>query len=134
CCVKRPTRSDRTRPEARGSITNRSIHEALERDMADVLAFAEQRDGQIGGSAREAMSTAARIAGQLGGRAHALTLGGPGLAANAGSLGRYGAEVVHVGEHDALADYNPDAYAGVLADRIREGGYAAVVFSATTLA
>src|SRR5690606_32356652 len=88
CCAKRPTRSSRLGR----LVENRSIHEALERDMADVLAFAEQRDGQIGGSAREAVSTAARLAASLGGRAHALTLGGSGLSAAAGSLGRYGAE------------------------------------------
>lgn len=101
--------------------------------MADVLAFAEQRDGQIGGSAREAVSTAARLAGSLGGSAHALVLGGPGVGQDGGALGRFGAAVVHVGAHDALAEYNPEAYAPVVAARIREGGYAAVIFPATTL-
>ncbi|HKJ02601.1 MAG TPA: electron transfer flavoprotein subunit alpha/FixB family protein, partial [Longimicrobiales bacterium] len=40
---------------------------------------------------------------------------------------------VEVGEHEALAEYNPDGYAQVVADRIKAGGYAAVVMSATTL-
>ncbi|MEX2472736.1 MAG: electron transfer flavoprotein subunit alpha/FixB family protein [Gemmatimonadota bacterium] len=101
--------------------------------MADVLAFAEQRDGQIGGSAREAVSTAARLAGSLGGSAHALVLGAPGISAAGGELGRFGAAKVLVGEHETLGDYNPEAYASVLAARVKEGGYGAVIFPATTL-
>ena len=101
--------------------------------MADVLAFAEQRDGQIGGSAREAVSTAARLAGSLGGSAHALVLGAPGIEAHAGDLGRFGAAVVHVGQHDALGEYNSEAYASVVAAHIKAGGYGAVIFPATTL-
>lgn len=101
--------------------------------MADVLAFAEQRDGQIGGSAREAVSAAARLAGSLGGSAHALVLGAPGIAGQAGGLGKYGAAKVLVGEHEAVGEYNPEAYAGVVAARIKDGGYGAVIFPATTL-
>ncbi len=101
--------------------------------MADVLAFAEQRDGQVGGAAREAVSAAAELATGLGGSAHALLLGGPGAGAGAAELGAYGAEVVHVGEHEALGDYAPDAWARAVADRVRAGGYAAVVFPASTL-
>ena len=47
--------------------------------MADVLAFAEQREGQLGSAAREAVGVAAGIAESLGGTAHALVLGAPGL-------------------------------------------------------
>ena len=101
--------------------------------MADVLAFAEQRDGQVGGSAREAVSTAARVAASLGGSAHALVLGSAGASAGAGSLGQFGAAKVLVGEHEALGDYNPEAYASVVSARIKAGGYAAVIFPATTL-
>ncbi len=38
-----------------------------------------------------------------------------------------------MGEHEALHEYNPEGYVGVVADRIRQGGYGAVVFAATTL-
>jgi electron transfer flavoprotein alpha subunit len=101
--------------------------------MADVLAFAEQRGGEIRGAAREAVSAASRVAPGLGGQVHALVLGGPGVGAGASELGRYGAAVVHVGEDPALADYNADGYATVVADRVRSGGYCAVIFPATTL-
>jgi electron transfer flavoprotein alpha subunit len=101
--------------------------------MADVLAFAEQRDGEVRGVAREAVSAAARVAPGLGGQAHALILGAPGIGAAAAGLGRFGAAVVHAAEHPALAEYNAEGYATVVADRVRSGGYAAVIFPATTL-
>ena len=101
--------------------------------MADVLAFAEQRDGEIRGSAREAVSLAAKLAEELNGSARALVLGGPGIAGSAGALGAHGAAVVEVGEDEALADYHPEGYAAVVAERIRAGDYGAVIFPATIL-
>lgn len=99
--------------------------------MGDILAFAEQRSGQLRGTAREAVGTAARIAATLGGNAHALMIGAPGLSGSAGSLGSVGAETVRVAEHDGLGDYIPEAYAEVVAEVVRSGSYEAVVFSAT---
>jgi electron transfer flavoprotein alpha subunit len=101
--------------------------------MADVLAFVEQRDGQVGGASREAVSTAAGLATEMGGVGRALVLGAPGIASAAGGLGGFGAESIAAIEHDALADYNPEGYAGLVADHVRGGDYAAVVFPATTL-
>lgn len=101
--------------------------------MADVLAFAEQRDGEIRGAAREAVSAAARVAPGLGGQVKALVLGGPGVASTAADLGRFGAAAVEVVEHEALADYNGEGYAAVVAERVKDGAYGAVIFPATTL-
>ena len=101
--------------------------------MANVLAFAEQRDGELRGTAREAVSAAAEVAVGLGGEAHALVLGGPGITAAASDLARFGAASILVGEHGAFGDYTPEGYAPVVADRISNGGYAAVVFPASTL-
>jgi electron transfer flavoprotein alpha subunit len=101
--------------------------------MANVLAFAEQRDGEIRGVAREVTSAAARIATELGGEAHALLLGGAGIAGAAGALGQVGAAVVAVGEHEHLADYHPEGYAQVVADRVKAGDFGVVLFPATTL-
>lgn len=101
--------------------------------MANVLAFAEQRDGVIGSAGREAVGVAHSLAAGMGGQAHALVLGGANAVTAAEGLGALGAESVAVGQHDALSDYNPEGYAGVVAAHIREGGYGAVVFSATTL-
>jgi electron transfer flavoprotein alpha subunit len=101
--------------------------------MADILVFAEQRDGKVGGSAREAVSVAARLAGSLGGGVRVLVLSAPGPVAGAHELGRFGASVVTVAEHEALGDYNPEGYTEVASEHIRDGGYAAVFFSATKL-
>jgi electron transfer flavoprotein alpha subunit len=101
--------------------------------MANVLAFAEQRNGEIGGPAREATSVAARVASGLGGEAHALVIGGPGMGAGAADLGRFGAAAVAVAEHEALRDYNPEGYVQLVVDRARGGAYDAIIFPATTL-
>jgi len=101
--------------------------------MADVLAFAEQREGQIGSAAREAVGVAAGLAESTGGSAHALVLGGPGLSESAAALGAVGAAAIAVGEHEALAEYNPEGYVDVVVKHIRDGAYGAVVFPATML-
>jgi electron transfer flavoprotein alpha subunit len=79
------------------------------------------------------MSLAARLAAGSGGSAHALVLGAPGASAGAADLGRYGAATVAVGEHEALGEYHPEAYASVLADRLRGRAYGALLLSATVL-
>jgi len=101
--------------------------------MKDVLAFVERRDGRIGGAGFEVVSVAARLARALGGSAHALVLGGAGTRNAVADLARYGAATVHVGEHDALQDYSPEGYAPVLVERARQGGYAAVLLSASAV-
>jgi electron transfer flavoprotein alpha subunit len=101
--------------------------------MADVLIVAETRDGRIIGASREATAVAAGLASSLGGRAEALVVGGPDTSTEATALGRFGAATITLAEHEALADYQPEAYADVVVERVRAGDYAAVLFSATTL-
>jgi electron transfer flavoprotein alpha subunit len=101
--------------------------------MADVLAFVERREGRMGGVAFEAMAVASRVARALGGSAHALVLGGAGSSGGVAELGRFGAASVTVGEHEALGDYSAEGYATIVADRIRQGGFGAVVLSATAI-
>lgn len=101
--------------------------------MANVLAFAEQREGELRRVAGEVVGAAAGLAQAAGGNAHALLLGGPGIEDAAGELGRYGAEAVHVGSGDALAEYNPDAYASAVTAFVRAGEYSTVLFPATSL-
>lgn len=101
--------------------------------MANVLAFAEQRDGQVGSAAREAVGVAASLASSMGGSAHALLLGPSGVGGAAASLAEVGAAAIAVGEHDALAEYNPEGYVDLVVDHVRAGDYGAVVFAATTL-
>ncbi len=98
--------------------------------MGDVLAFAEQRGGELRGVSHEIVSAASTLAASLGGAVHAVVLGGPGIA-GAEAVGDFGAVRVLVGEHEALKQYVPEAYAEALASVVRGGDYAAVLFPAT---
>ena len=97
--------------------------------MANILAFAEQRGGELRKVALENVTAARALADATGGEVHALLAGASGIAAKAEQLGKYGADVVLVCEHDALRDYNAEAVAALAADRIKSGGYRVAVFS-----
>ena len=98
--------------------------------MANILAFAETRAGSPRKVALEAMTAARSLADATGGgEVHALILGSAGIAEKAKQLGGYGADVVYVVEHEALANYSPEVAAATAADRAKQGGYRAVVFS-----
>ncbi len=97
--------------------------------MANILAFAEARNGELRKVALEAVTTARRLADATGGEVHALLVGAPGIAAKAEQLGKYGADVVIVSEDAAFTQYNPEATATLAADRIKSGGYRAAIFA-----
>ena len=96
-----------------------------------VLAFGESRSGELRKVANEAATAARALADSAGGEAHVLLAGAPGIASKAEALGRFGADVVVVVEHAALADYNPEALASTIAERVKTGGYRAVAFVAS---
>ena len=101
--------------------------------MANVFAFAESRGGEVRKAGLEAVTAARQIADQTGGgEVHALLAGAPGIAAQAQRLAEVGADVVYVVEHPALAQYDAESLAATVAERVKSGGYRAVVFSATT--
>jgi electron transfer flavoprotein alpha subunit len=93
-----------------------------------VLAVAESRGGELRKVANEAATAARTLADAVGGEAHVVLAGAAGIAAKAEALGRFGADVVAVLEHAAFADYNPEALATSIAERVKAGGYRAVVF------
>ena len=99
--------------------------------MANILAFAEARGGDLRKVAFEAVATARGVADALGGEVHAVLVGAPGIVAQAASLGASGADVVIVVEHPAFAHYNPEATSALVADRIRSGAYRAAIFAAS---
>ena len=104
--------------------------------MPNVFAFAESRGGELRRVALEAVAAARTLADGLGGggEVHAMVVGAPGIGQAASEqLGRHGADVVFVVEHEKLAQYNPEAVAATVADRVRAGGYRAAVFSASAL-
>lgn len=100
--------------------------------MANVLVFAEVRGGELRKVALEAV-TAARALADLsgGGSVHAVLAGGAGIAAKAGALAEYGADSVLVLEHAGFTQYNPEALAATLAQRLGSGTYAYALFSAS---
>lgn len=99
--------------------------------MGDVLAFIEQREGTVRGVAGEVLSAGAGLAEGLGAGLQGLAVGAPGLAGAAEGMGRFGAARVRVAEHPDLGRYAPEAYARVVAEEVRRGGYDVVLFPAT---
>jgi electron transfer flavoprotein alpha subunit len=100
--------------------------------MPAVLAFAETRAGELRKVAPETVTAARQAADSSGGgEVHAMLIGPPGVAARAEALGRYGADVVIVVEHPALARYNPETFAATVTERLRSGDYRAGFFSAS---
>ena len=96
--------------------------------MANILAFAESRGGELRKAALEAVTAARALADASGGEVHALLVGAPGIAAKAAALGEHGADVVVVVEHAGFERYNPEATAALAAERVRAGGYRAALF------
>lgn len=99
--------------------------------MADVLAYAEARDGKLGKAAREALSTARRMADELGGEAHAVAVGGSGLAEAVTELADFGADKIFVAESERLQNYDPDAAVEAIAGLQGSTGYGAILFPAS---
>ncbi len=99
--------------------------------MPRILAVAEQRDGKIRKVSEEVVSAARTLGEAATADVDALLFGPAGAAAQAGSLGKFGAARVLVSESDALK--SPDVAAQLIADTIKAGDYFAVVFAATSL-
>ena len=99
--------------------------------MADVLAFAEVRDGQVGKAARETVTAARSLADDLGGSVHVVALGDDGTEASAATLGEFGADRVMVAEDASYGLYQPDAATAALVAAIGAADYAAVIFPAS---
>ncbi len=100
--------------------------------MPNILAVAEQRDGQLRRASLEVVTAARKAADALGGEVHALLIGAGDTAAMAAELGHYGADAVLAGESAALAQYAPEAYARAVADAAG-AGYWAIFFAASSV-
>ncbi|MEO5511087.1 MAG: electron transfer flavoprotein subunit alpha/FixB family protein [Longimicrobiales bacterium] len=100
--------------------------------MANILAVTEQRDGSLRRISEEVVSAARTLAEQTGGVVHAIVIGPAGMSSAVTQLAKFGAEVIHVVENDALKGYSPDGYVHAIADHIRSSDYFAVLFGATT--
>ncbi len=100
--------------------------------MANVLVFAETRGGELRKVALEAVTAARALAEQSGGgQVHAVLAGASGIAPKADALAMHGADSVLLLEHAGFAQYNPEALAATLAQRLSGSTYAYAIFSAT---
>jgi electron transfer flavoprotein alpha subunit len=100
--------------------------------MTNILAFSETRLGELRRAGLETVTAARKVADATGGQVHAVLAGAPGIAQYAAKLAAHGADVVLVLEHDAFANYNPEALAATLAARLGSG-YRAAFFAASAL-
>jgi electron transfer flavoprotein alpha subunit len=91
-----------------------------------VLIFAETVNGQFKKTAFEAVTYGAKTAALMGADCAALVLGPAGDAA---VLGRYGAKRVYQVADGALANFDAQTYAAVIADAVRQLGAKVVVLS-----
>ncbi len=98
--------------------------------MSHVLAVLEQRDGALRKVSHEVVTGARRLADALGGNVEALILAS-GAVKGADQVGRFGADKVITLTNPAFASYAPEGYARTIAERIKSGGYGAVVFAAS---
>jgi electron transfer flavoprotein alpha subunit len=96
--------------------------------MANVLVFAETRNGAPRKVAFEAITAARALADATGGgEVHALVAGPPGIAAVGDQLATYGADVVVSVEDPAFATFNREATAATIAERAKAQPYRAIV-------
>ncbi len=99
--------------------------------MADILAYAETRDGSLRPVAGEVVAAARKLADQLGGQALAVVTGGPGSAESAADLARFGADRILVTEAESLDLYQPDATVEILVSAAESLAPGAILFPAS---
>ncbi|HEY5615742.1 MAG TPA: electron transfer flavoprotein subunit alpha/FixB family protein [Bacteroidota bacterium] len=100
--------------------------------MMKILAFAEQRDGQLKKNAFEVVVAAKKIADQTGGEVVALVIGS-GVESIAPALGGYGAARVVVVDDARLKYYSTTAYANIIAEVARKESASVVMLAATAM-
>jgi electron transfer flavoprotein alpha subunit len=94
--------------------------------MTLALAVLEQRDGVLRKVSYEVVTAAQR----LGGTVEAVVCAA-GAVQGADQVGKFGADKVVTLTNAAFAKYSPEGYAQALAERVKQGGYRAVVFAAS---
>ena len=83
-----------------------------------LLVIVEHDRGNLPEAAREAITAGRSLAATLDLELHAAVVG-EGGADVTDELGLYGAETVHLVEHDLLTDYGPEAWATALTQLIQ---------------
>jgi electron transfer flavoprotein alpha subunit len=100
--------------------------------MANILVFAESRAGDLRKVALEAVTGARKLAELSGGGlVHVMLAGAAGIASKAEALAQHGADSVLVLEHEGFVQYNAEALAATLAEKLKGGSYRYAVFTAS---
>jgi electron transfer flavoprotein alpha subunit len=94
--------------------------------MMTALAVLEQRDGVLRKISHEVVTGAQR----LGGTVEAVVCAG-GPVQGSDQIGRFGADKIVTLTNTAFGTYAPEGYAQAIAERVKQGGYRAVVFAAS---
>ncbi|MDB4915853.1 MAG: Electron transfer flavoprotein alpha/beta-subunit [Gemmatimonadetes bacterium] len=96
--------------------------------MANVLVFAETRNGELRKIALEAVTAARQLADASGGgEVHAIIAGAVGIGDKSSQLAAHGADVVLVAEGAEFTGYARESLGATIADRARSDGYRAVI-------
>ena len=93
------------------------------------LAVLEQRDGVLRKISHEVVTAAQRLGGG-GGDVEAVVCA-DGSVQGADQVGRFGADKIVTLTNAAFAKYAPEGYAQAIAERVRSGDFAAVLFAAS---
>lgn len=97
--------------------------------MPNILIVAEQRAGAVRKVAFELLALGRQLA--AGGEVHAVLAGDAGIGGQAQPLADHGADAIFVTEHAGFRDHNSEALTALVAERVRSGGYRAVLVSAS---
>ena len=100
--------------------------------MTTVLAVLEQRDGALRKISHEVVTGARRLADALGGSGGVEAVVCAAAAVRGGEqAGTFGADKIVTLTNAGFARYAPEGYAQAIAERVKAGGYRAVVFAAS---
>jgi len=99
--------------------------------VSRVLAVLEQRDGALRKVSHEVVTGARRLADAFGNSTVDALVMAAGAARGADAVGGFGADKVITLTNAAFRSYAPEGYARAIVDRVKAGGYDAVVFAAS---
>ncbi len=99
--------------------------------MSRVLAVLEQRDGALRKVSHEVVTGARRLADAFGNSTVDALVMAAGAVRGADAVGGFGADKVITLTNAAFGTYAPEGYARTIVDRVKAGGYDAVVFAAS---
>lgn len=99
--------------------------------MAEILVFAEQRDGKLKRVALEALGAAGQISAE--GDHRSVILIGEGVASQVDGLTSAGADKIYLVDHPTLGCYSSEGYASIVADIAKKIDASLILMGATAM-